>query len=314
MNPAPTSPRSPVRTAGRTVVVITGYAIVLMVAIAVALTADFGVRTSVARDSVEVAVVPVAVAPIVEAAFGAAAETAKLTGVIQFDGNPPALDPVVKKGDANTPNPEVCAVADVPNESLVVNKDNKGIANVFVYLAKVPEGVKAPKPGDAPIVFDQKGCQFLPHCLIAPVGSKVLVKNGDPVPHNTHTHPFRNDGFNQSIQANDRAGVALKYAKGEKLPLEVVCDVHRFMKGYHLVLDHPYSAVTDADGKFEIPNLPAGRHEFVVWQEKAGYLNRKYEVTVKAGETKEVKLSFGAAKFAGFDGPRSKTIAVNAAP
>lgn len=313
MKPTPTTSRSPGRNTGRTAGIIAGYALILVAAIACVLTADFGVRTSVARDTVEVAALPVDVAPVVGAVL-AAAEPAKLTGVIRFDGNPPALDPVVKKGDANTPNPEVCAAADVPNESLVVNQGNKGIANVFIYLAKAPEGVKAPKPGDEPVVFDQKGCQFLPHCLIAPVGAKVLVMNGDPIPHNTHTHPFRNDPFNQSIQANDRAGVALKYAKGEKLPMEVVCDVHRFMKAFHLVLDHPYSAISDADGKFEIPNLPAGKHEFVVWQEKAGYLNRKYEVTVKAGETKEVKLSFGAAKFAGFDGPRSKTIAVNAAP
>jgi aspartate/methionine/tyrosine aminotransferase len=61
-------------------------------------------------------------------------------------------------------------------------------------------------------------------------------------------------------------------------------------------------------------DLPAGKHVFIVWQEKAGYLNRTYEVELKAGEKKDVKLAFGAAKFAAFDGPRSATIAVNVSP
>jgi hypothetical protein len=44
------------------------------------------------------------------------------------------------------------------------------------------------------------------------------------------------------------------------------------MSAYWMVTDHPYVAVTDADGRFRIENLPAGKHQFVVWQEKAGYV------------------------------------------
>lgn len=310
-SPRFTNPRSP----GRTAAVVAGYTLVLAAFIAVALTADFGARKSVARDAVEVAVAPDAViTPIVASALGAG-ETATLKGVVLFDGNPPNLDPIVKKGDMTAPNPEVCAANDVPNESLVVNKANKGIAHVFVYLLKAPAGAKSSKPGEVEVTFDQKGCQFLPHALVVPVGAKLLIKNGDPVPHNTHTHPLdAENGFNQSVAANDRMGIPFKYSKSQRVPIEVVCDVHRFMKAYHLVLDHPYGAITDADGKFEIADLPAGKHEFKVWHEKVGYLNRTYNVEIKAGEAKEVKLSFGAAKFAGFDGPLPKTIAVNGAP
>jgi hypothetical protein len=32
--------------------------------------------------------------------------------------------------------------------------------------------------------------------------------------------------------------------------------------------------VTDADGNFEIKNLPAGEWVFRIWQEKAGYLTQ----------------------------------------
>ncbi|HTI50958.1 MAG TPA: hypothetical protein VL475_08405, partial [Planctomycetaceae bacterium] len=208
---------------------IAGYTLVLTTGVIVALTADFGAQTSVARDSVEVALLPAPVAPVVEAAVGAAAGTGTLTGVIQFDGNPPTLDPVVRKGDANVKDAAVCAAQDVPNEELVVNKDNKGIANVFVYLQKVPAGVKVPKPEGEP-VFDQKACQFLPHALLVQAGEKVLVKSEDPIPHNTHTYPVRGDGFNKVIAANDRKGVELKYTKAERFPVKVVCDYHTWMK------------------------------------------------------------------------------------
>lgn len=303
-----TSPRNKPHSELRRIVgFLAGYAVVLVVCIAFALTADFGANTSVARDTVDLVG---AAAPIAEAVLGADGD-ASLSGVITFDGAVPVLKPVVVKGDMVVKDAPVCAAADVPNEELVVNKDNKGIAHVFVYLAKAPAGAPKMEPRTDPVIFDQKGCQFLPHSLLVHTGETVSVLNGDNVPHNTHTNPVKNEGFNKVVAPNDRAGVPLKYTKTERLPVKVVCDFHNWMKAWHLVLDHQYMAVTDADGKFTIENLPAGKHEFVIWQEKAGYLNRKYEVEVKKGEKKEVKLSFGAAKFAGGPVPTGGTVAVN---
>ena len=36
------------------------------------------------------------------------------------------------------------------------------------------------------------------------------------------------------------------------------CDVHGWMNAYVGVLDHPFFAVTDEDGKFELKGLPPG--------------------------------------------------------
>ena len=67
------------------------------------------------------------------------------------------------------------------------------------------------------------------------------------------------------------------------------------MVAYWLVVDHPYAAATDAQGNFTIKNLPVGEHECKIWHERAGYLDRKYMITVKAGDNKlksvEVNLS-----------------------
>ena len=69
------------------------------------------------------------------------------------------------------------------------------------------------------------------------------------------------------------------------------------MGAYILTLDHPFMAVTDESGRFSIPNLPVGKHEFVVWHERAGYLEKILPVTVAAGKVTNVPLVFPAAIF-----------------
>jgi hypothetical protein len=63
----------------------------------------------------------------------------------------------------------------------------------------------------------------------------------------------------------------VKVAQSWAIPMPVVCNIHPWMKGYILSLDHPYVAVTGDDGTFEIKDIPAGQHEFQFWHE-SGYL------------------------------------------
>src|SRR5262249_41385609 len=55
--------------------------------------------------------------------------------------------------------------------------------------------------------------------------------------------------------------------------VSVSCTIHGWMKGYIRVFDHPYFAVTDKDGNFEIKDAPAGTWNLVVWQEEKGWVN-----------------------------------------
>jgi len=215
-----------------------------------------------------------------------------------FDGTPPAGKLLIKKGDAAAKDSAVCAAADLPDEGLIVDSETKGVANVFVYLEKAPAKIHpdAKKPAAAETVFDQKNCQFLPHALIVHSDQGVLVKSGDPISHNTHLGGLVNSE-NKTIASNDRTGVLFK-VKPEKLPVSVKCDIHSFMTAYWLVLPHNYGTATDAKGNFTIKNLPAGKHEFRVWHEKVGYIDRKYAVEIKGGEeTKLPPLKVAPTKF-----------------
>jgi hypothetical protein len=216
-----------------------------------------------------------------------------LTGQIVYGGDPPALPPLFGAG-ADVRDAAVCAAEPIANESLVVDPATKGISHVFIYLEKAPKGgVSPPAEGDA--IFDQRGCVFRPHALLIRAKQKVLILSDDPIAHNTHTFPNRNKPFNQGIPPNERNGVALTYAAAERMPVEVKCDYHPWMRAWHLPLDHGFAALTDAQGKFSIAGLPAGTHKFKIVHE-GREIERAYSVTIKAGDN-PLTITLGAEKF-----------------
>ena len=219
-----------------------------------------------------------------------------LTGRVVLVGAASSLPFMFVKG-ADIKDKEVCAAVDVPDERLVLGADN-GVANVFVYLKKAPNGTPKLVPGTVPMIFDQKNCRFLPRCMVVPIGQTVSVLSDDGVAHNTHTNPQKNQGVSSLVSPNDRVGnLQLVYSRSED-PFSVTCDFHTWMKAYHLPLDHPYGAVTDENGNFEIADLPAGEHELVVWHEsaKGQYVERKLKVSVQPGENPPLEIPYSVDK------------------
>ena len=219
---------------------------------------------------------------------------ATFTGRVVLDGDAPRPAPLIPAGSSNVKDPEVCGLAEIPDESLLIGKDN-GIANVFVYLRRAPKGPGGDAP-EEPVVLDQKSCVFLPHAALIRAGQPVLVKSSDACQHNIHTFPGRNQQTNLLISPNDQAGVELVYERPENDPLQVKCDIHAWMSSWHLVLDHPFMAITDADGNFSIEGLPTGRYEFRVWHERSKVLEKGYAATV-AVDSEPVVLTYGLDRF-----------------
>jgi hypothetical protein len=221
------------------------------------------------------------------------------SGTIKLKGDwTPSV--IVAKGAATKDSTVCAAETAIVEQSLVVGPEN-GIANVFIYLNKVPPGAKVPPPPAEPAVFDQKGCVFVPHALVIRANQKVLVKSGDAVAHNTHTYPRRNGGFNQAIKSNERDGVPLFYTKRENEPFSVKCDMHSWMRAYHLAIDHPWGTTTNTKGEFTLTDVPATELEFRVWHEKAGggggFLQRSLLVKIEPGKTMTQDLEFELSAF-----------------
>ncbi|GDY06695.1 MAG: hypothetical protein DWI21_04655 [Planctomycetota bacterium] len=223
-----------------------------------------------------------------------------LVGRIAFEGTRPTPGVIYKMGAADK-DPSVCSKdGDIPKDDLVVS-ESKGVANVFVFLDKAPAGFKATPPTED-ILFDQKNCRFLTHALFCQVGQTIRLTNSDGVLHNTRCIGTRNGNVNNAISANDSMGIKLIYKQAEREPFPVKCDLHAWMSAYHLVLNHPFAAVSDTEGNFKIENLPAGNYQFKVWHErgdsgKPGLLESKYQVVIKSGDNPAVEIKADAKKF-----------------
>jgi plastocyanin len=205
------------------------------------------------------------------AASSAGGAPGKLIGTIKFAGAPPALAPKATKGNAK--DPAVCAKdADIPDESLIVGSGG-GLQHVFIYLDKAPEGATAEMPEIG--VFDQKACIFTSHSFLAIAGVEFEVKNSDAAAHNVHTFPQL--GAVQNFGMEPNSSTTMSFNKAERAPIQIKCDIHPWMEGWALVLDHPYMATTDENGAFELPELPGGTYNVRIWHErgaKNGQLER----------------------------------------
>jgi len=193
-------------------------------------------------------------------------------GKVQFTGHSPARKPVDMSSDPACVEAHHGKAFEVP---IAVNP-NRTLADVFVYVKSGLEGKKFPVPA-TPVTIDQKGCWFHPHVIGIQTGQVLSVTNSDPVTHNIHPLAQINREWNHSQGAGDTP-LARKFVKPEVM-IRVKCNIHSWMHAYIGVLDHPYFAVTGADGSFEIPNLPPGDYVLEAWQETLGTQEQKITVT-----------------------------------
>ena len=95
----------------------------------------------------------------------------------------------------------------------------------------------------------------------------LVNQNSDATLHNIHSMPKTNKEFNFAMPKVVKTKKA-KFDSAED-PFYIKCDVHPWMKTWVLVSDHPYYAVTDSNGNYEIKGVPAGTYEVICWQENS---------------------------------------------
>jgi plastocyanin len=205
-----------------------------------------------------------------------------VTGTVTYTGKVPNLKPIAMNADPACASKHSTPVA---NEALVLGGGNT-MANVMVRV-KGPVKGAFPAPA-APVVIDQKGCQYHPHVLGIRVGQTLQLKNSDGLLHNVHALPKVNTPFNMAMPAN-RVTADTKFGKEEGM-FQVKCDVHPWMSAYVGVFSNPFYAVSGKDGKFKISGLPPGNYEIEAWHEKLGVQTAK--VTVADGKPGAANFSF----------------------
>ena len=195
-------------------------------------------------------------------------------GAVKFDGVPPKMAVI-----ANKPCHEG---APALQEETVLVGDGGALMNVLVFVEGAGTGDGSARE---PAVLDQVHCRYVPHVLGVQVGQTLVVRSSDDTMHNVHYKPDRNAAANFGMT---KVGAERQVTFDAPEFVRVKCDVHPWMTAHIGVFEHPFFAATDADGTFEIKNLPPGQYTLATWHEMYGRLSQ----VVTIDETTQVEATF----------------------
>ena len=132
----------------------------------------------------------------------------------------------------------------------------------------------APAAPLAQAMVDQREKMFLPHVLVVTRGTTVRFPNDDTIFHNVFAF-FQAKKFDLGMYPRGKT----KSITFEKTGLVVLlCNVHSDMSAYIMVVDTPYYAVTDGQGRFQMPNVPLGTYTLHAWHESGAILTQTVTV------------------------------------
>lgn len=182
-----------------------------------------------------------------------------IKGTVKWQGAMPHLVASEINKDAQVCDPLGQKKRDL--ERLLVSPSG-GVANTVIYLRNIIAG----KAMDLPLqrrFLNQKSCRYEPHILLVPVQATFTAKSSDPLLHTVHMSgsadynlPFVTQGQEISRPMTREGLVDLRCNAG-----------HVWMNGEMMVAPHPYYAVTDTEGNFELTDVPPGQYEIVAWHE-----------------------------------------------
>ena len=193
----------------------------------------------------------------------------------------------------NTERKKAAPMVEIPDDSLVIGKE-RGIANVAIYLKKAPANWKPiPEPTE-PVVIRAADHRFQPHMSIVRVKQPAKLVNEMRENTNIQVLPIKSSTLNFLIDLRPEGQTFTLFNEPEPFPARAISNIHPWMLAWFVALDHPFAAITDAGGRFEIRDLPPGEHHFTVWHERRGYLNKDLVILVEHGEVAEVDLKYTA--------------------
>ena len=200
-----------------------------------------------------------------------------IEGTVRYKGDVPTKKIIPSK------NVETCGAP--RDEPMIRVGADQAVESAVVYLVDVAKGKAWPEKSKPP-ELDNVKCRFEPEVQVIPPGPLDVV-NSDPVLHNTHGYYGKRTAFNLALPN-----------EGQRIPVELTragtvrvdCDAHGWMEGWIYVVDNPYYAVTGADGKFSITDVPPGDYKLVAVQPFTGPIEMPVKVTAGQPSKLEIEL------------------------
>ncbi len=167
---------------------------------------------------------------------------------------------------------------ELPDEAIVVDAQGR-LANAVVSIV----GLKRPLSSE-PVVTNEK-CRFAPRVQLARPNANLRTTSKDPMLHTTQAQLANGRTiFNVALPV---PGINISKPIGGAGVVRLNCNIHQWMRGWVFVTDEA-AAISGADGRFTIDNVPPGTYELRVWHEALKGAPQK--ITVAAGKPTEVNF------------------------
>lgn len=171
-----------------------------------------------------------------------------------------------------------------------VDPESKGLKNAIVYLIPNKKYVGTDGYTLPEIQITQEFFEFLPGVVGVRANQPIAFGNDDPENHNVRAKSaIEQNEFN--VMTRQRSFHETKFSiQPDGRPVELTCDIHRWMQGWVYVFDHPYFTVTNSHGEFMLNPVPDGDYTIVIEQPDT-QLTSRTALSVKDG----IRYSVGAA-------------------
>lgn len=188
-----------------------------------------------------------------------------------------------------------CAAHAAGVDVLVRDGAGKPLAGAVVFVSSpAAQAALAAAAGPRQAEIAQQGRQFVPQVTVLTVGTAVSFPNRDTVRHHIYSFsPVKRFEIKLYVgtPANpvvfDQPGIAT-----------LGCNIHDGMSAWVVVVDTPWHGLTNAEGRLNLPAVPAGSHQLRVWHPSLppGELPREQALTVAAAATAQASLQLTGAR------------------
>jgi plastocyanin len=199
-------------------------------------------------------------------------------GSVRFTGAVPKAKPITTS-DGST----------IEHSDLIVDTKTKGLRYVMAVLEDAPAQTKV--KGAKPVLVDQVDWVFKPRVVAVQHGQAVRFENSQGVNHSVMAvSTVKANAFNVFVNS------PLEHIfEPQKLPVVIGCSLHPWMRAWVYVVQHPWFAVSDEQGKFRIEKVPPGKYTLALVHPDTNLRERR-TLEVQAGKTVELTIEWQKAK------------------
>lgn len=200
----------------------------------------------------------------------------KIQGTVRFTGMvPPAQQ--IRTTDGSL----------IEHHDLVVDPKSKGLRFVAAILENAPAQAKVEKAKR--VIVDQRDMIFHPRIVAVQYGQEIRFENNDLCNHSVMTETLaKANQFNYFANSGSPIDRVFEPQKG---PVKIGCALHAWMRAWVYVVPHPWFALSDEQGKFQIDRVPPGKHTLLLTHADTGFQERR-TITVEPAKTLQLAIEW----------------------